>query len=485
MAGVDGAPNWDEEAQARAQAAVLAGDPFARLAARLPPHWHVCIATCALVFAGHLLYGANTDAAAMSLAALWLVFGAIMTAAPDASRPARPRPLLILAGVCFVGVLAVGVSQLLPTGAAHAGALWQGVDGPAAITIDRDATLRELFKLVSLAAAFSVGMSLGASDLRVRFFVFLMVVASGIYGAWAFLQHFVDIGHVMGLEKPYHADRLTASFLSANNAATTLGIFAVIAAARLARAVKESTGGGYGRGVFLDRISRKGFLPGGVLLMLLTCVLATQSRAGVAATVAALLLLCGLELRAVMGSRSRLSGAGIPMAFATAAVVLIVALYAGSTIERLDAAAGDSRSRLAVFATHWQAILDSPWRGYGLGSFSAVNHLLQNEGNYEALFGLNAMHNVYLQWLEEAGVVGAGLMFGCIAFLHAHILIGLKRRRRMLTWLRAVPVVSLLVLLHGTVDYALEVPSIAWLWAVLLGVGCAVASPSHEDAEAD
>jgi hypothetical protein len=51
------------------------------------------------------------------------------------------------------------------------------------------------------------------------------------------------------------------------------------------------------------------------------------------------------------------------------------------------------------------------------------------------------------------------------------------RRSTMLTWLRATIVGSALVLAHGLVDYALQVPSIAWQWALLLGVAAGLAIP--------
>jgi O-antigen ligase len=99
-----------------------------------------------------------------------------------------------------------------------------------------------------------------------------------------------------------------------------------------------------------------------------------------------------------------------------------------------------------------------------------------NAQNWRALQSLGSMHNVYLQWLEEVGIIGAALMFTTIALIFWHILRGLRVRRRMHTWLRAILCISLLVLLHGMVDYGLQVPSIAMTWTLLLGIGFGLAT---------
>ena len=109
--------------------------------------------------------------------------------------------------------------------------------------------------------------------------------------------------------------------------------------------------------------------------------------------------------------------------------------------------------------------------------------MIQTLANHPALDQVNALHNVYLQWLEETGLAGASLMFGCIACLLAQVWRGFVHRNTMRSWLRAVIMLSLLVLLHGLVDYGLQVPSIAWQWALWIGVGCGIAAPRPHEAE--
>ena len=459
-----------------------AGAALSRVA---PQRWRLALAACGLTFAGHVFYGANTDASGLIFATAWLVLGAIALVGSWPTTAVRPGVLLLLASVLFLGaVVAVG-SQLLPAAGSAAHPLWAETGQGGALTVDRDATRRELFKLISMAATVTVGFLIGVSERRVRFFVSCVLASSVVYAGWAFLEHFAGLGRLFGAEKPLHADRLTASFLSANSAATMLGMLAVVAAGRLFQAVKESAAAGREGVSTLDGLSRRGGLPAMALLLLTTCVMATGSRAGVGVTFVSLLAFVGWELRAASDRETRLHRGVAPVAVAALTLVLVGILGAETTAGRLGATVTDAGARVTALEAHWQAFLASPWRGHGLGAFPVVNDLIQDPANHSALRQLNATHNVYIQWLEETGVVGAALMLGCIGCLLTRIVVGISGRRRMRTWMRAVLAMSLLVAAHGLVDYALQVPSIAWQWALWLGLGCGVASAveprSHDE----
>ena len=108
--------------------------------------------------------------------------------------------------------------------------------------------------------------------------------------------------------------------------------------------------------------------------------------------------------------------------------------------------------------------------GYGLGAFDAVNKLGMRLPVYHVLRDVRAAHNVYLQWLEEAGILGAAPMFLCIAAIMVLTALGLRVRRQSRPWICALLAVDVLFLVHGVSDYALQVPSIAAFWALLLGL---------------
>ena len=72
---------------------------------------------------------------------------------------------------------------------------------------------------------------------------------------------------------------------------------------------------------------------------------------------------------------------------------------------------------------------------------------------------------------KGVGFVGAVPMFGAVLAANIAVADGAFRRERMSSWRRAILCVSLVVCLMGLTDYGLEEPSIAVMWALLLGVG--------------
>ena len=90
---------------------------------------------------------------------------------------------------------------------------------------------------------------------------------------------------------------------------------------------------------------------------------------------------------------------------------------------------------------------------------------------------LGAAHNVFLQWLVQQGVVGLLAMtfvFGVIFYPIIRSLAAPSKKPR--NFLRLSIAVTFLVFAHGVVDYALEIPSVMWTYAYILGLASGYAS---------
>jgi len=189
------------------------------------------------------------------------------------------------------------------------------------------------------------------------------------------------------------------------------------------------------------------------------------------ATVASVVVFLGV--RAMLGARK--GAFAVPfiaiMVIVLGLIIGGVALNQGAVGERMSSFHEDATSRTAVYAAHWAAFMASPWQGYGLGTFARVNALAMNDANREFLYGLGATHNVYIQWLEEAGVVGAAPMFATVAIIAARIVRGLMQRQRVRLWLLGILAVLGIFLLHGFTDFPFEVPSMSLFLSLLLGLG--------------
>ena len=85
-------------------------------------------------------------------------------------------------------------------------------------------------------------------------------------------------------------------------------------------------------------------------------------------------------------------------------------------------------------------------------------------------------NNLGLSWLVETGVVGLALLLATLAAMHLRIGALFVKKRSPRTFPRMLFAASALLLLHGITDSSLNIPAVAWLYALLLGCGCGLAA---------
>ena len=431
----------------------------------------VAVAVVLLLFLEHLAFGGGRREIALGFAAVQGLALAVLILVAPWARQALARPIgLRVPAIAFGVVVLVALWSLTPWVPGGPHPVWTYVQAPAAAAIDKSAVLIQLIQLSALACVFLLGWILGADDDRARYLFGVLVLAAGGFAVWAFLQHLVDPAVLFGVvPMPASEVRLTAAFLSANTAGTWFGVAVLLTACALVDRLRDRSGPGS-----LGRALQRG---AGVLVALAfcsACLILTASRGALAATALALVVFFGWEAAA---RRWRLIGpAGLGMLGLVLGLAALLMIGGTPFFERLLHVGQDVAGRRQISEAHWHAFLASPWMGYGLGSFDAIDKLITTGPNYAVLWIIHAAHNVYLQWLEEAGLLGAVPMFFCIAWLVAVMARGSVRRTRLTTWLRGLVAASLVILIHGATDYALQVPSMATFWAFLLGVGAAVAT---------
>lgn len=417
----------------------------------------------ALLFLAHLFFGANHVVAAQWLTVLLALGFALAlvgsltrsTAREDLLNIGPQWPLLLLFGL----TLAAALWSLTPQSAGPAvsgtpAAIWRSANLPAYGTVNRSATLLEISKLLGLACAFGVGCVQAARASRARATFDVLLVLGTVYAAISLLTFLAGVNVLI-------AGRLSGGFLSANSGATVFGILTVLALANLAHRWRKIESASLATKLPVLAAPLAG------LLLFVTCLLLTASRMGLAATA---LAAGALLLWEMAGARQR----RLPVLIGGAVVVLtgLVLVFRGNDLvwSRLEAVDQDLMVRANIFQAHWNAFLSSPMFGYGLGTFNDVNNQIMTPENYKDLWLIRAAHNVYLQWVEEAGIVGATPMFLLIATI-----LGVSLWRATVSPVspalqRGLVVSGLVVLVHGATDYALQTPSIAAFWAFLLGL---------------
>ncbi len=381
---------------------------------------------------------------------------------------ARLRGMAIQISLFALLLLAV-LWPLGPWGPGGAHPVWAYVpEQPGALTVDRSAVLLGVVQFLGLGCLFVAARIIGASEARGRWFLRIAVMAIGVYATLAFLDH-------VGLRR---STRLVATLLGPNSAATVFGAGLLLAVAATANRVRRQRGL-----AMLRRGDPEAVACLAIVGVLLTVLLLTASRAGLAATLVGLGLMLVWEAIAQRQRFRVVAGLG-----AMALILVVGALSLRSTelvAERLSNTEQDISVRTAILAPHWEAFQASPWFGFGLGSFPTVNQLVATQDNLRVLFDVRAVHNLYLQWLEEGGVVGAVIMALLFIVLIWPILRGGLREGAAATWARATACAALVFLLHGVTDFALQVPAIQALAALMLGVVGSMAAGAGSPRPAD
>jgi len=408
----------------------------------------------AYLFVVHLAFGANHVVAAQWLTLVTAAALVVALAVPAVRirlfdlRPVWPVALL------FIAVLGAVGWSLTPWAPGGPHPIWAWAQLPAASTVNRSATVLELVKLSGLACAFVLGWLQGARRDWARSTIQALLILGAVYAAISLLV-FLSGQQVM------RGGRLSGGFLSANSGATVFGMLTVLGVANLLR---EWRNGANGR----QLIQQLGDVatPLACVLLFVACLLLTASRMGVAATAVATSLLLIWDM---VGSGNRRRPLMIVAILVVAGVVLLVG---GNDLlwARFDAVDRDTMVRSTIFEAHWRAFLDSPLFGYGLGTFNDINSQIMSQDNYPQLWSIRATHNLYLQWLEEVGLIGAIPMFLLVATILSAAIWRVGQVRRGKTILKGLIATGLVVLFHGTTDFALQTPSIAVFWAFLLGL---------------
>jgi O-antigen ligase len=430
----------------------------------------VALVLCGLIFLEHLMFGGGLRQVALAFASVYGVFlSALVALAPWARRELARLGALRVPALFYGAVFLIALWSLTAWVPGGPHPVWKYVTASPAAAIDKSAVLLELIKLAGLACVFLISWLIGANDERARYALNALVIASGAFAVWAFVSQLVDPGFLFGvIAMPYGGTRLTASFLSANTAGTFFGVSAVLATCAFLERLRQHAGAPFQKtlqGSLVTLIA---------LVFSAACVVLTASRGAATATAVGLILLLVWE---GFARRWRLFGpAGLGLAALVVGSVGLLAAGGAQLFTRL-LQSGSELNRQDILEAHWRAFLASPWLGYGLGSFDGVNSLVMTSANYTFLWNVHAAHNVYLQWLEEAGALGAAAMFACIGSIVATIVAGERRRSLMTGWLRGVVAASVVLLVHGLSDFALQIPSMSMYWACLLGLGAGVAMP--------
>jgi O-antigen ligase len=468
--------------------------------------WLLIAAFLLLLALAPLPLGANRDWAwAPILIALGVI--AILCALGLGDRrgfavePGERWPLFALL-VCFLAFAFVGLLQL-STHAPSAGstafyARAQALLGQAHVavpTLAVDQTRDTLLRCLASVLVFVIARALFREPGRARLLLHALLLSAVLVVVYALAQQVSTggcyVGALLKKQGDYTGDRclMSGTFANSNSFGCFVGMAFAAAVAmvlqerRRQRAFDGDDEDGGTR--LLRRLSGVTPVLLALALLFLGAQLFSSSRAAFAATAVVTLGLLYLSMR----GRWR-SAAHVRRTMIAAAVIGVVMLaVAGGAMLRKVSLLGDGAqfNRTAIWRTSIAAAQDSPWLGWGLGTYADIYTAYQPD---QIRITNDKAHSTPIELYVEAGLLGAvpGLLMVLVAW--GVCLAGAWRRRRQRYLMVAAVAVSGIAILHSTVDFSLQIPAIAFIAAAFLGMGWAqtfyrtpVQEPSFTEAE--
>lgn len=340
------------------------------------------------------------------------------------------------------------------------------------ISVNRDATVVALMRLMTSAAALWLSLQLCRSSHRARRLVQAIALIGLLYAIYGIVAFFVFPKTILWFEKQYYLESLTSTFINRNSYATyaAVGFLSAVALVFSAFQMNPASPDAKRRvaEVLVLLVGSAGAWLGVAMVIALALIL-TGSRGGI--TAGLLGLVTGIIISSLQ-RRGQRSGAPLGAVLAALAFVSVALTFGELLAARLNLLGFQSDDRLAVFALTWTSIMDKPFLGFGYGTFEHVFPMYR-DATVSPVGTWDKAHNTYLEVLQGLGLpVATILMLGVGALVWRGFL-GALTRRQALTAPLAASAATVTVLSHAFADFSLQMQGVTLTWVALLGAGVA------------
>lgn len=322
--------------------------------------------------------------------------------------------------------------------------------------------------------ALVLGVIVGADREGARRALQVMVWAGAGYAAYGIVNLLFDPTAILWRTKIVNTESLTATFVNRNTAAAYFGSCAVAWLIMFMARVRGQLPAGP---IVWTKLAHNTVAGGqkqiiARFFMFFICLAAmfmTGSRGGVLVSLfsmaVAFVVFLRRDLPRVMSLVVALVGAG---AFSLA----MLQFLGGNVVSRIDAGGLVEAGRLAAYQSTLRIIADYPWFGTGLGTFTSIFPAYRS-GNISIVGIWNVAHSTPLELAAELGVplvlvIAAGWIVAILVLIR-----GTGRSRRDTVVPLIALAVSLIALLHTSIDFSLQVSGYAIVVFALVGVGLA------------
>ena len=402
----------------------------------------------------------------------------------------------IIAGPLFLAlaVLTWGLTQILPViPQTWSHPVWSeaaavlGVPANAYISIDPWRTETEIIKLASYVVATWLAFRMARTTKIAELLLNGIIVIGACYATYAFVLDASGSQQAAIFYSIYPPKTfLSGPFMLHNSFATYCGLAAIASVAKLFALGTETVGSGRTAWRLAGAAIQFCCSRGAPYLIAATVtfagVVASASRAGFVSCVCGLVVLILLSL---IFSKYRGSIDAKLGGYAAAALLFAALVSSGGSLSRrageLFASDLGDPIRMSLWTAARHMIASSPWLGLGLGTFEQAYPMYAAQ-----VFPLvmDKAHCDYLEFAAGIGLPAAVVWLVAMGWLMALCLIGLSVRRRNRHFCAVAISATALIALHSCVDFSLQMPAVALLYACLLGLGVAQSQSSKQRANA-
>ncbi|WP_417518349.1 O-antigen ligase family protein [Minwuia sp.] len=347
-----------------------------------------------------------------------------------------------------------------------------------AIAVSPSDAATAAMRLLCYGAIFWLAAQTGREPENAAIYLYAIVVIGTVYALYGLIAELSGGDTIVGIEQRAYQDSLTSTFVNRNSFATFAGLAAVAAFGMLARTfhTESDTRSDRPRPVIRppSRFGLSSVLLATALAILLLALLLTKSRAGLFSTGAGLAVVAW----AWFYRRGRLPGLPVLAGGAVIATVLVLFAAGGGTFERKAEVDGESLGgRPWLFQRTFSAIADEPLTGHGGGSFESYFQSYKN-ADFGGVYAISKAHNSYLEFAADAGIPALILLLVLYAGVLLACFRGIRARQQDAGYPGIALAAGALVGLHALVDFSVQIPAVACLFALLLGVGYSQAFPT-------
>jgi O-antigen ligase len=391
-------------------------------------------------------------------------------------------PVSLFAGVVIW--IGVQMSTWAPPAVVHP--IWSmagvalGSPLAGAISVDPDASALALLRLLTDASVLWLTIQLCRSSKRALVLIRAVAGFVAIYSAYGLFLAGAFAGAIPFFELPDSPGFVRSTFVNRDHFATYAGLGLVATVALLMRFYRHEMIDRVGPVAFrvsrfIEATARGGVILIGGGLVIMVALLATVSRGGILASALGVFSILAMSLTI---RRDKASQQIEAVLFVTIALAAGLLLFGDRIVGRIAATGFEDTSRMAVYAIATRSIMDSPFLGFGYGTFADVFPMYRDQ-SVPILGVWDHAHNTYLEVLQGLGLLFGTALMAALGILVFRCLLGTIRRRRNITAAVAGGAGALLVGVHAMVDFSLQIEGVTLTFMALLGAGVAQAESSR------